>query len=146
MLFKIVLGKDFTSIQLPSPRVQLSPSDINEPKRLLANQFLRSFSLATSLNKGPSHPLLCFCCLSSVIVRVRVVFRKTVVGDWRFDYLSRVRVKSLRQMMVSMPLVAVLIARHRGINTIKKYINSSENGTACKRRERERASKSKDEC
>ena len=27
-------------------------------------------------------------CLSSVIVRVRVVFRKIGVGDWRFNYLS----------------------------------------------------------
>ena len=29
--------------------------------------------------------------LCSVIVRVKVVFRKTVVGDWRFDYLGWVR-------------------------------------------------------
>ena len=29
-----------------------------------------------------------FCCLSFVIVRVKVVFRKTVGDDWRFDYLS----------------------------------------------------------
>ena len=29
-----------------------------------------------------------FYYLFSVIVRVRVVFRKTIVGDWRFDYLS----------------------------------------------------------
>ena len=51
-------------------------------------------------------------CLSSVIVRVRVVFRKTVVGDWRFDYLSgshlQSQVKSLRQMMVFMPLVKLI--------------------------------------
>ena len=49
-------------------------------------------------------------CLSSVIVRVRVVFRKTVVGDLRFDYLSgivvlRIQMKSPHQVMVFMPLV-----------------------------------------
>ena len=51
--------------------------------------------------------------ISSVIVRVRVVFKKTVVGDWRFDNLSGShllsQVKSLRQMMVFMPRVVVLI-------------------------------------
>ena len=38
-----------------------------------------------------------FFFLSSVIVRVRVVFRKTVGGDWRFDYLSssHLQMKSL---------------------------------------------------
>ena len=51
--------------------------------------------------------------LFGVIVRVRVVFRKTVVGDWRFDYLSgshlQSQVKSCCQMMVFMPLVLVWI-------------------------------------
>ena len=46
-----------------------------------------------------------------VIVRVRVVFRKTVVCDCRFDCLSgshlQSQVKSRRQMMVFMPLVLV---------------------------------------
>ena len=46
--------------------------------------------------------------LFGVIVQVRVVFRKTVVGDWRFDYLSsshlQSQVKSRRQMMVFMHL------------------------------------------
>ena len=50
--------------------------------------------------------------LFSVIVRVKVMFRKTVVGDWRFDYLSgshlQSHVKSRRQMMVFMPPVLVL--------------------------------------
>ena len=47
------------------------------------------------------------------IVQVRVVFRKTVVGDWRFDYLSgshlQSQVKTCRQMMVfaCMPWVGV---------------------------------------
>ena len=48
-------------------------------------------------------------CLFGVIIRVKVVFRKTVVGDWRFVYLSgshlQSQVKSLRQMMVFMSLV-----------------------------------------
>ena len=50
-----------------------------------------------------------------VIVRVRVVSRKTVVvvGDWRFDYLSgshlQSHVKWSRQMMVFMSLVLVVI-------------------------------------
>ena len=49
-------------------------------------------------------------CLSSVIVRVRVVSRKTVVGDLRFDYLGgtvvlQIQMKSPHQMMVFMPLV-----------------------------------------
>ena len=46
-----------------------------------------------------------------VIIRVKVVFRKTVDGDRRFDYLSgshlQSQVKSRRQMMVFMPLVVV---------------------------------------
>ena len=46
----------------------------------------------------------------SVFVRVRVVFRKTVVDDWRFDHLSgshlQSQVKSRRQMMVFMPVVS----------------------------------------
>ena len=50
-----------------------------------------------------------------VIVRVKVVFRKTVVSDWRFDYLSgshlQSQVKSRRQMMVFMPVVLVLIGQ-----------------------------------
>ena len=37
---------------------------------------------------GTHAPLKCTICLSCVIVLVRVVFRKTVVGDWHFDYLS----------------------------------------------------------
>ena len=48
-------------------------------------------------------------------VRVKVVFRKTVVGDWRFDYLSgshlQSQVKSCRQMNVFMPLVLVWIGQ-----------------------------------
>ena len=32
--------------------------------------------------------------LFGVIVQVRVVFRKTVVGDWRFDYLSGTHLQS----------------------------------------------------
>ena len=50
-----------------------------------------------------------------MIFRVRIVFRQTVVGDWRFDYLSgshlQSQVKSRRQMMVFMPLVLVLIGQ-----------------------------------
>ena len=50
-----------------------------------------------------------------MIVQVRVVFRKTVVGDWRFDYLSgshlQRQVKSRRQMMVFMSLLLVLIGQ-----------------------------------
>ena len=50
-----------------------------------------------------------------MIFRVRIAFRKTVVGDWRFDYLSgshlQSRVKSRRQIMVFMPLVLVLIGQ-----------------------------------
>ena len=49
-----------------------------------------------------------------MIVRVRVVFRKTVM-DLRFDYLSgshlQSQVKSLRQMKVFMPLVVILIGQ-----------------------------------
>ena len=47
-------------------------------------------------------------CLSSVIIRAREVFRKTDVGDWRFDYLSG---SHRRQMMVFMPLVVVWIGQ-----------------------------------
>ena len=50
-------------------------------------------------------------CWFVVIVRVKVVFRKTVVGDWCFDYLSsshlQSQVKSRHRMMVFMPLVLV---------------------------------------
>ena len=50
-----------------------------------------------------------------MIVQVRVVFRKTVVGDWCLDYLSgshlQSQVKSRRQMMVFMPLVMVWIGQ-----------------------------------
>ena len=50
-----------------------------------------------------------------VIFRVRIVFRKTVVCDWHFDYLSgshlQSQVKSQRQMTVFMPLVLVLIGQ-----------------------------------
>ena len=57
--------------------------------------------------------------MSCVIVRVRVVFGKTVVvvGDRRFDYqsgshpLPKSQVKSLRQMMVFMPQVVSLIGQ-----------------------------------
>ena len=56
-----------------------------------------------------------YMCWSCVIVWVRVVFRKTVVGDWRFDYLSsshlQTPLQSRRQMMVFMPLVVVLIGQ-----------------------------------
>ena len=51
----------------------------------------------------------------SVIVRVRVVLRKTVLGDWRFDYLSsshlQSQVMSRCQIMVFIPLVVVEIAQ-----------------------------------
>ena len=44
-----------------------------------------------------------------------IVFRKTVVGDWHFDYLSgshlQSQEKSRRQMMVFMSLVLVLIGQ-----------------------------------
>ena len=50
-----------------------------------------------------------------IVPRVRVVLRKTVVGDWRFNYLSgshlQSQVKSCRQMMVLMPLVVVWIGQ-----------------------------------
>ena len=66
-----------------------------------------------------------FYYLFDVIVWVKVVFRKTVFGDWRFDYLSGSRlqsqVKNRRQMMmIFMPLVLVWIgeSKTRGINTI----------------------------
>ena len=29
-----------------------------------------------------------------MIVRVRVVFKKTVIGNWRFDYLSGIHLQS----------------------------------------------------
>ena len=57
--------------------------------------------------------------LFGVIVRVKVVFRKTAVGDWCFDYLSsshhQSQVKSHRQMIVHvfMPLVVVWIGQFR---------------------------------
>ena len=50
-----------------------------------------------------------------MIVRVKVVFRKTVVSHLHFDYLSgshlQIQVKSRRQMMVFMYLVLVLMGR-----------------------------------
>ena len=53
--------------------------------------------------------------LFSVIIRVRVVFRKAVVGDWSFDYLNsshlQSQVKSRHQIMVFMPLVVVWIGQ-----------------------------------
>ena len=48
--------------------------------------------------------------LFSVIVRVYVVFRKTVVGDLSGSHLQT-QVKSRRQVMVFMPLVVVLIGQ-----------------------------------
>ena len=54
--------------------------------------------------------------MSSVIVQVRVVFKKTVVGDWRFHYLSgshlQSQVKSRCQMMVFMRLAVVWIGHY----------------------------------
>ena len=54
-------------------------------------------------------------CLFSEIVRARIVLRKTVVGDRRFEYLSsshlQSQVKSRREMMVFMPLVLVWIGQ-----------------------------------
>ena len=56
-----------------------------------------------------------FSYLFSVIVRVKVVFRKTVVGDWRFDHQSgshlQSQVKSVSQTMVFMPLGLVWIGQ-----------------------------------
>ena len=43
--------------------------------------------------------------VSSVMDRVRVVLRKTVVGDWPFDHLSDSHLQSLHQMMAFMPLL-----------------------------------------
>ena len=58
-------------------------------------------------------PLDTYIGWSSVSVWVRGVFRKTVVGDWHFNYLSgshlQSQVKSHRQVMVFMPLVLVWI-------------------------------------
>ena len=52
---------------------------------------------------------------SSVSVWVRGVFRKTVVGDWHFNYLSGSHLqsqdKSFHQVMVFMPLVVVWIGQ-----------------------------------
>ena len=38
-------------------------------------------------------------CLSSVIIGVRVVFRKTVVGDWRFDHMNGSHLQSQGQVI-----------------------------------------------
>ena len=75
--------------------------------------------------------------LFGVIVQVKVVFRKTVVGDWRFDYLSdshlQNHVKSRHQMMVFMSLVLVL-RRH------PSYLSSrSPRSVHDHRREKERS-------
>ena len=55
----------------------------------------------------------CLNYLFGVMIRVKVVFRKTVVGDWRFDYLSsshlQSQVKSRRQMMVELELSKLVI-------------------------------------
>ena len=55
------------------------------------------------------------CASSSVIIWMRADFRKTVVGDWHFDYLSsshlQSQVKSLYQMMVFIPLFMVFIGQ-----------------------------------
>ena len=48
---------------------------------------------------NPEVPLRCLSC---VIVRVRVVFRKTVVGDCRFDSVSG----SHLQSQVKSPIIA----------------------------------------
>ena len=59
----------------------------------------------------------------SVIVQVRVVFRKTVVGDWCFDYLSgshlQSQVKSGRQMMVFI----FLQTKPKGVTTHMKALD-----------------------
>ena len=51
--------------------------------------------------------------LFGVIVQAKVVFRKTVVGDWRFNYLSgshlQSQVKSRRQIMVFMSQVSFVV-------------------------------------
>ena len=66
-------------------------------------------------------------CLSCVIVRVRVVFRKTVVGDWRFNYLSgshlQSQVKSLRMSLVlgHLPSLDLLVLCERlGVSSLQK--------------------------
>ena len=69
---------------------------------------------------------LCLALLKSLS---NVVFRKTVFGDWRFDYLSgshlQTQVKSRRQMMVFMPLVTVDLnhnQRHKCLSSFQVMI------------------------
>ena len=64
-------------------------------------------------NPGLFISTLSIICLAGV--RVRVVFRKTFVGDLHFDYLSgshlQSQVTSRPQMMVFMPLILVWIGQ-----------------------------------
>ena len=57
----------------------------NLPYQLVSMQYLQKNTSNITVNTEY---------LSCVIVRVRVVFRKTVVDDWRFDYLSSSHLQS----------------------------------------------------
>ena len=69
--------------------------------------------------------------LFGVIVRVRVVFRKTVVDDWRFDYLSgshlQSQVKSLRRMVVFMMVYIPLSDDDSSLDSEDDYRSGSGN-------------------
>ena len=56
------------------------------------NDYMPPTSHGNTLNwwTGSCHN---YCCLHSVIIRVRVVFRKTVAGDWHFGYVVIFRVQ-----------------------------------------------------
>ena len=70
-------------------------------------------SIAIQVDVGKWFECRSISCLSCVIVRVRVVFRKTVAGDWRFDHLSgshlQSQVKSHQMMVVGVTCGLVLL-------------------------------------
>ena len=67
-------------------------------------KIIKHLGMANGLNYSIS-------CLSIVIIRVRIVLRKNVVGDWRFDYLSVSHLQSRHKMIIFMPLVVVWIGQ-----------------------------------
>ena len=54
---------------------------------------------------------------SCVIVRVRVVFRQTVVGDWRFDYLSG---SHLQSQVYDLKMTTALVDETSATNNVSK--------------------------
>ena len=60
-----------------------------------------------------------------VIVRVKVVFRKTVVGDWRFDYLSSTL--KLVSSVIPVKRIVILLERMNILFIRNKFVTTETN-------------------